>query len=208
MIIDIVEIISCFDGLLWINGIFEVLIKWIITVWDIIPYANQPVWNNVDFSIVLNFIITHNAKKHSKSNIVLIVPNINMFFFISLVFHFFGFNKYSVSTLSNGIPICAKSFSKFCINMCTGSIGKNGRTKLAIIIESIFPKFPLVAIFIYFNIFVNVFLPIITPFSSTFKSFSSRIMSAVSLAISTAVSTDIPTSDCFNGGLSFIPSPM
>lgn len=118
MIIDIVEIISCFDGLLWINGIFEVLIKWIITVWDIIPYANQPVWNNVDFSIVLNFIINHNAKKHSKSNIVLIVPNINMFFFISLVFHFSGFVNilylhyqtaflFAQSRLVNFVLICA-----------------------------------------------------------------------------------------------------
>ena len=79
---------------------------------------------------------------------------------------------------------------------------------LAIITEIIFPKFPLVAIFIYLRRFVNVFLPLITPSSKTFKSFSSEIISAVSFAISTAVSTEIPTSACFNGGLSFIPSPI
>ena len=60
----------------------------------------------------------------------------------------------------------------------------------------------------YFNKFVNVFRPLITPSSKTFKSFSSSIISAVSFAISTAVSTDIPTSACFKGGLSLIPSPI
>ena len=40
------------------------------------------------------------------------------------------------------------------------------------------------------------------------KSFSNKIISAVSFAISTAVSTEIPTSACFNGGLSLIPSPI
>ena len=56
---DIVEITNCFDGLLVINGIFVVRIIWIINVCEIIPNANQPVWNNIAFSIVLNFITNH-----------------------------------------------------------------------------------------------------------------------------------------------------
>ena len=38
-----VEITSCLEGLLVTNGIFDVLIKCIIKVCEIIPKANQPV---------------------------------------------------------------------------------------------------------------------------------------------------------------------
>ena len=69
-------------------------------------------------------------------------------------------------------------------------------------------KFTLVAVFIYFRILVKVFLPFITPSFKTFKSFSNNIISAISFAMSTAVSTEIPTSACFYGGLSFMPSPI
>ena len=39
--------------------------------------------------------------------------------------------------------------------MCIGNSGKNGKNMLAIIIDNIFPKFPLVAIFKYFRRFVK-----------------------------------------------------
>ena len=162
----------------------------------------------IDFSTVLYLNITSITTKHSMSNIVLMAPKVNMNFMRLFVSHFFGFTMYSGSTLSKGIPTCARSQSMFWMRMWIGSIGRNGRIMLAIMTESMLPKLPLVASLTYLRTLVNVLLPFITPSSSTLRSFSRRIMPAVSFAMSTAVSTEMPTSACFRGGESLMPSPM
>ena len=59
-----VEITNCLDGQLVTNGILDVLIRCMIKVCEIIPNANQPVWNKTAFSNVLKLKIFHNIKKH------------------------------------------------------------------------------------------------------------------------------------------------
>ena len=52
-----------------------------------------------------------------------------------------------------------------------GSIGRNGKNRLAPVMLNIFPKLELEPIFMYLRIFPNVFLPSITPSTRTNRLF-------------------------------------
>ena len=58
--------------------------------------------------------------------------------------------RYSLSTLSNEVPICEKSQSRFCVRICTENIGKKGKKMLSTMTEIMLPKLPEAAILMCF----------------------------------------------------------
>ena len=145
--------------------------------------------------------------KVRKSNKELIGPKNIINLCILPTFQGLDLSRYSSSTASEGMATCETSYRKLFNNTCIGSIGRNGRKRLAPVMLIIFPKFELAPIFIYLIRLPNVLLPSITPSSRTARLFCKRMMSADSFAISTALLTDIPISDAFKAGASFMPSP-
>ena len=93
------------DGLLFMKGIFLVLMIWIIKVWVKSDSINQPVWNNSGEARK----IYQSRPKVMKSKSELIGPKTNINFLIKSMFHGVGFSKDSSSTLSVGIVIWEKS---------------------------------------------------------------------------------------------------
>ena len=150
------DIYTALFALLSINGVFAVLIICIPIKLETILYVNHIVWK-WETSLTIN--TNHNDINTIKSKSELTGPinSINLFkLFIS---NFFGFSKSSLSTLSNGIVICPKSYNNPSTNSCIGVSGKKGKQALAIITDTTSPKLKLVAIFIYFIKFTNVRLP-------------------------------------------------
>src|SRR6202030_3949275 len=118
-----------------------------------------------------------------------------------------GTARYSASTLSVGIVVCEKSYSRLLVSTWIAVIGRNGRKTVAPSTLNMFPKLELAPILIYLVMLPKTFRPSITPSPSTAKLFSSKMMSAESLAMSTALSTDMPTSAAFRASPSLMPSP-
>src|SRR3989339_1843825 len=91
-----------------------------------------------------------------KSNIELTGPKINMNFLMDLTFQGRGFSRYSLSTLSVGIATCERSYRKLFKRIWMGSMGKNGRNRLAPAMLNIFPKLELEPILMYLTILPKV----------------------------------------------------
>ena len=118
-----------------------------------------------------------------------------------------GTARYSASTLSVGMVVCEKSYSRLLVSTWIAVIGRNGRKTLAPSTLNMLPKLELAPILIYLVMLPKTLRPSITPSPSTARLFSSNMMSAESLAMSTALSTDMPTSAAFSAGPSLMPSP-
>lgn len=93
------------EGLFLNDRGFLVLIMKIMSDWEMIPNANQNVWNAVDCSGVLIPNTKYNTTKHIISKIELSGPNIFIKCTSDSLFNFFGLSRSSSSQLSNGIPV-------------------------------------------------------------------------------------------------------
>ena len=110
-------------------------------------------------------------------------------------------------TVSSGMPISEKSYSRLFSKICVGSMGKNGRNSEATAIDSMLPKLELAPMRTYLRMLTKVRRPSSTPSATTSKSDASRIMSAAAWATPLAPSTDSPMSATLSAGASLMPSP-
>ena len=196
------------EGRLCRKGILGVRIMCTISVCVSSPMTNQPDWNSVCCSGVLAAKTNHISAKVRMSNSELMGPKNTMKRPRSAGFQRSGWRTSSSSTLSKGMAICERSYSRFCTSRCSGSMGRKGMKAEATITENTLPKLELAVMRMYFSMLLKVRRPSITPCSSTIRLFSSRMMSAASLAMSTALSTLMPMSAARRAGASLMPSPM
>src|SRR5256885_3672012 len=88
--------------------------------------TNQPDWNSVCCSGVLAAKTNHISAKVRMSNSELMGPKNTMKRPRSAGFQRSGWRTSSSSTLSKGMAICERSYSRFCTSRCSGSMGRKG----------------------------------------------------------------------------------